>query len=83
MAGESLFMTELMCGDALDLVTDTEGKRSFALRLLAASLVHQDGSRRFSSVDEAAANIPFSDYLRLHPIAQRLNGLTEGVAGEA
>jgi hypothetical protein len=80
---EPCYVSELMAGSALDVVMDADNKRPLGLRLLAASLVRENGGRVFASVDDAAALIPFPEYLRLYPIAQRLNGLDGQSAGEA
>jgi hypothetical protein len=81
--GQPCYVSELMAGDALDVVMDADNKRPLGLRLLAAALVKEDGSRMFATAEDAAAGVPFPEYLRLYPIAQRLNGLDGQSAGEA
>jgi hypothetical protein len=79
----SCYVVEMMAGPALAVVMDKSSDHPFALRLLAACLVREDGARVFDSAEAAAAGIPFREYLRLHPMAQRINGLDEADAGKA
>jgi hypothetical protein len=77
-----VFVTELMAGEVLDIIVDTTQRRPIGLRLLAAALVFEDGSKVYPNAEAAASELPFSVYMRLHPKAQSLNGLKEGEPGE-
>lgn len=79
----SFIVTELVCGDALQVITDSESPHPPALRLLAACLVNDEGNRLYANIEAVRAQLPFRAYLKLHPIAQRLNGLLDDDTGKA
>lgn len=77
------FVTELTAGAALTIIMAPQGERPMALGLLQKCLVRADGTPVYATPDELAASLPFTQYLALHPIARRLNGLDEDALGKA
>ena len=77
---DGVYVSELVAGDAMDVIMEENATHPIGFRLLAKAIVREDGSPVFPDPEAVRASLPFRAYLRLNKLAKQLNGLDEDEA---